>query len=1143
MASAEELVFDKNSEYQIIEEFEFEEEVQRPESIRFFTYEEQASDFIEKLLPTTGRIAKSAIRKAEYEVDSFTRLHSRNVKDTEEGFAQQEYTRPTTLPWVHYRNRNPVQYTEYGWTETWDPLFSDGSRLSPNYYLRLLDSLPKSGRYFAVGDGVPVYTHGRTDIESYILLDRVPYTKTMYREDGSYSTTTIYREDTQDVAKFTNYVVDNPPITPPAPLADHPFLSVHPDPVVLDTTEPLPELLPTLEAIFTHAVPETPKPYTEGLKYLKIFDIALRDVPDKLWTSKFPPEASVDETPPPQDLTFPSVEADAPSKNILDVYKTPWYPSLASRKWLNSQVDGGVLVAKMLLSQAGNVGVAAIPPPVVFPEAGVIDGTPDDCLPPEITGFNDFLTRGVYRAPKCANCGGVGHRGQICPDKAVKTDYKSGYGCFPLSFINNERADDPYTNKSPWVPGTDEQILKDHQQKLQQFKDYYKPMYEKIVPSAPAKSHNETRLMIVSILDDETKTPEDQVFEIEALVKDAPLVNHTYTDKDTGEFLVCEHELEILRGSYAKDPKAFLKTWCVKEAGYYVCQYSGERVSDVIEMQEQFDEQGRMINHYDQLDQGGKAKKDGSHHMSFASSLKGLQAVFKLNSPGEDVMYLLLSLIQVIPEDTQLKVLLDYVRRESDKLRSKIAGKKLTGKQTADVDMALSIFGFNAVVILLQIHRPQLIPRRSFGSKPLVLRGFPRDTDDMNDSPLVDSLLNALINTFESYPSTFKGSSVVFLRTLLNDRKATRRVVLSSLKNQFAKEFSAQLIDSKDNLEAVGVGYVPVQSFAPPPVLPKKAVNFLSPGDSVMTAPEMRYTCMMDTPWITPSTKFSFNQAPFMILDQLKPSPKSRQVLPLPPLPEVELQKAEIARRLKLKGGDSKMVADAKKEDRPGILLNLLLRCLTMVAEETVASEELRTYLGKTRTEATMSTGDPSLMRDIYKGFIFELGQKITENQAVLTQFERAYKADIPIRALVSTAVENRKAVDAHKALERDEFRLRLRRMPDALRDITSRLIDLGLAPYLITKDDRESFMRELQERMEGTEPPTDNPLTSSTDQAEKPEDVPEEGLNDERDVGADGEVPMAGEQELEVDYGDYGDRRARTADGEEVEDWATYED
>jgi len=680
--------------------------------------------------------------------------------------------------------------------------------------------------------------------------------------------------------------------------------------------------------------------------------------------------------------------------------------------------------------------------------------------------------------------------------------------------------------KEPWIPGTDEQILKTYRELLQGYTDYYKPSFPKVVPAAPAQSHNETRLMIVSILDDETKTPEDKLYDIEALVKDAPLVNHVYSDKETGAFLVCEHELEVLRGSYAKDPQEFLKKWCVRDSGFYVCQYSGERVSDVIESQDQFDEHGRVLKQAERI----SAEGGGGKHVSFTESLKSLQAEFKTVNPGEDIMFLLLSLIQVVPEQGQLKPYLDFVRRESDKLRARISGKK-----RADVDVALAIFGFNAVVVLLQTHRPQLIPRRSFGSKPLVLRGFPRDTDDMNDSPFVDSLLNALIQTFESYPSTFRGSSVIFLRTLLNDRKSTRRVVLSSLKNQFAKEFAAQLTDAKDGLDAVAVGYIPVQSFVPPPVLPKKAVMFLRPADSVMTEAEMRYTCMTDTPWIVPTTRFSFNQAPFVITDTLKPSRKHQIVVsPAPPM-LVTIEKTEVARRLKLKakGGETKFVVDAKNQDKPGVLLGLLLRAATIVVEDTVASEAVREYVGHVRESVTMSEGDPSFMRDVYRGFIFELSQKVSENQAVQTQFERVYKSDMTVRALISTASENRVAVDAHKALERDEFRLRLRRLPDSLRDITTKLIDLGLAPYLITKDDREAFMKELHERMDG-----DNPLTSSSDQPQDKGDVPEEGLNDERDVGGDGEIPMVGEQELEVDYGDYGDRREK-----ETGEWATFEE
>ena len=1130
MASAEELLFTP-AEYQVIEEFEFEEEIQRPEEIRFFTYEEQASDFVEKLLPTTGRIAKAVIRKAEYEVDSFTKLHKKIVEETAEGFKQQEYTRPLTLPWVHYKNTNPLQTTEYTWQQKWSPLFADANGMNPNFYLLLLDSLPKSGVYYT-GDAEPVFTNGVAKIEDHLFLDKYAYTKVNYREDGSYSTETVQREGTQDVAKFTGYSVDNPPLAPPNPLAEHPFLSVHPNPIALESTEPLPELLPTLEAIFEHAVPETPKPYTEGLRYLKIFDIQLRDVPDSLWTKKFPPEAVVEETPAPTEVSFPTREADAPSKNLVDAYGVPWYSSLSSRKWLSSQVDGGTLVPLMLLSQAGDVGVAAIPPPVVFPEGGVIEGTPEDCMPPEITDFQDFLTRGVYRAPKCANCGAVGHAGHICPDKAVKTDYKAGYGCFPLSFVHKEREDAPYTNKKPWTPGTHDQILKDHQVLLTKFKDYSRPAFTKYPPAAASEIHNETRLMIVSILDDEAKPKEDKLQEIQALVKDTPLENHVYSDPETKAFLICEHELEILSGEYDKNPKEYLKKWCVKESGFYVCQYSGEPVSEVLDAQDQFDEEGRPIGGHDAISSPG-AK---SHDLSFASSMQKLQSAFKSN-PAEDIMYLLISLIQVLPEDSQLKVYLDYVREKTEDTKRHLAGKKLGAKESGKVDSALAIYGFSALVMLLQTHMPQLIPRRSFGSKPLVLRGFPRDTDDSNDAPLVDSLLNALIQTFESYPTTFRGSSVVFLRSLLNDRKGIRKAVVLTIKN-FAKNFSSQLAEARDNLEAVAVGYTPIQSFNPPPVRPEKEVSFLPPTGSVMTKPEMRYTCMADTPWLVPSTRYSFRQDATEIVEVLKPSRRAVGIhAEAPPIGSVP-EKSEIARRLKLKA-EAGVFKNMAKEDHPGTLQSLLLRCLNLIAEETVASRELRQYIQKVRNDVVFSTADASLRRDLCKGYILELGVRLSENQAVSTQFERAFGKDVTIRSLLSNAGESRKHVDNLKTREREEFKARLRRMPDAQRDVTTKLIDLGLAPYLITKDDREAFMKELQEKL-GEE--AGGPEPEPEPQEDNPPDIPEEGLHDDRDVGPQGEVPYNGEQALEVDYGDYGDMRARTADGEEYQEAAAYD-
>ena len=43
--------FDPASEFEIIESIDFEEEISRPESLRFFTLDEQLTDYFDKVLP------------------------------------------------------------------------------------------------------------------------------------------------------------------------------------------------------------------------------------------------------------------------------------------------------------------------------------------------------------------------------------------------------------------------------------------------------------------------------------------------------------------------------------------------------------------------------------------------------------------------------------------------------------------------------------------------------------------------------------------------------------------------------------------------------------------------------------------------------------------------------------------------------------------------------------------------------------------------------------------------------------------------------------------------------------------------------------------------------------------------------------
>jgi len=1110
------LLFNPTTEFTVVEEFEFDELIRRPEQLRFFTLTEQTTDFLEKLLPK-GKVTKGALRKAEHEVDSFKKLYANLLIETADGFDETSSARPTKLPWVTYTSTKTEQ-TAFSWAQRWSPLFEDDQGYQANYYLRMLDSLPKNAFYFP--DGVPaVYD---AIVNGHKVLGPYKYTKTGYREDGTFRVQMIPRPDTQDVANFSGYTIGVPEPPPPAPLADHPFLGLRTEPINIETTEDLPTILPSIEAIFQHAVPRTQKP-EEALPYLKLYDIKLSQVPWNVWKDTFPPAELVEESAPPIELPMPVEKADAPSKVLLDVYRNIWMPGMATRKWLSLQLDGGALIARMLLSQAGALGPIAIPPPVVLPDMIPIEGTAEDCLP--IADFDDFANTGVYRAQRCSVCGWAGHGATDCPDlkKMPKTEYKPGGGCLPLAMIVKEREEAPFVGKEAWVPGTDASILQSYQALIAT----YTEKYVEIIPAVPVADASaptsETRELIVAILKDETQVSEDKAIDIRVLLDDTEhtLVRHQY--REEGQFLLCEHTLDQLDGAFEKDPQTFLKTWTVVDSGFRICQFCGERISNVLEAQDEFDEHGRLVQMRSKIQ---KPTFNPDEHVTFASSLKEVQALLKPEDPAEDIIFLLLSLLQVLPDQEQLKPILAYIRAESGKIASKTAGKKLTTKQKSDIDLALAVFGFNGMVVLLQSHRPQLLPRRSFGSKPLILRGFPRDTDDAADAPLIDSLLGALTQTFENYPTTFRGSSVVMLRTLLNDKKGVKKIIVSSMTKQFVPVFKKRLMDARDLVEAVDVAYAAVSAFQPPIVRPAKEVVFLAPADTVRTTPETRFRCLPAPPWMAPSLPFSFRQEELTIVDPIKPSTKAVAIVPPPPfIDSYRPSLDEIRRRIKKKAPDFPPLKRILAIDSYETLQTILLEWISIL--QIPALRDLRVQIER-------SAGNASELRDYYKGCLIEVVSAALEDPTLPPKLERSL-TELTVRSVLTKAEDAKKSIDTLRAREREEFKARMRRLPDALRETTKLLIDKGIAPYLITKDDRESMLSQLQSELETI----DMRAGEEAPQA----DVPDEGFNAERDIGAQGEVPEVDGIELEADYGDYGDRRARDAEGEEVAMAARYDD
>jgi DNA polymerase I-like protein with 3'-5' exonuclease and polymerase domains len=169
--------------------------------------------------------------------------------------------------------------------------------------------------------------------------------------------------------------------------------------------------------------------------------------------------------------------------------------------------------------------------------------------------------------------------------------------------------------------------------------------------------------------------------------------------------------------------------------------------------------------------------------------------------------------------------------------------------------------------------------------------------------------------------------------------------------------------------------------------------------------------------------------------------------------------------------------------------------------------------ISRFRAEATQVQGDQSLLRDWFKGLLYEVAGSL--EKALVVNLERELSRSMAIRAMFTSADAAKAIKDKLRALEAQKYKQDMRAMNDVVREITKKLQDSRLAPYLITKDDREHFMRELAAKQE-----------------EKPEDA-----NEERDTGEQGNAVHNGDDELEYDYGDYGDARARTADGEEAQD------
>ena len=746
--SARVLTFDP-SEFVVLEDaIEVDESIQRPEAVRFFTLEEQETDAYELLMPT-GRTTQFQRDEVRDVVGRMRELYEEHVLPLPDDYALREPERGTNLPWVHPVYAD-VERRPYSMATTWAPLFTEEAKRAPGYYSRLIAALPKP--YQTTG-GVqhevtsPTESVNAAGAKPIRVLPVYSATKTVVHEDKTTEVVPRPMPGSEDIVNQLGYFLEARPMEVPNPLADHPFLASAQASFV-ESTAPLKDVLPSVDAVLTHGVPVTSDPYGVAGPYLKLYDIQMESIPWSSWKSRFPPVEVEQVVREKAEIPIPESESLAPSAKILEAYGTTYAPGLSVREWLMRQDDGGEFVVKALLSKTIENGSVENVPGVNLPIPDPPATTLDECSLLGLS-FPDFLVRGLLRKTPSG--------------KLI---------CAPLEFVRQERAREGFLNRKPWSDATEDEIKR---QQLMALRMARRPplevplLAEQKTPGLPESAHRRDAL---AVLHDPRRHSRDKVRDLEAVIQDDILDKNVYRDAD-GQFVLCEHTLAVLSGDLEKDRAFFYDVWTVKVEGWRVCKYCGERTSgDDLVDQDEYDEQGFVLNKKESLET--PQVFHGESIAAFATGLKAILGVFTMDDPCDATVFQLLSLLQVLPNAETVAFFLGQGRLITAKL----------GRATEATLEARGMVGLAIAVLLLQAHVPLLEPRRSFWSKPLTFAGWPRDDGAPSDFGLVDIVLMVLENTYRGFPMALSGPLKQVVRAVLTKSQQVRTAVQGLLEKK-----------------------------------------------------------------------------------------------------------------------------------------------------------------------------------------------------------------------------------------------------------------------------------------------------------------------------------------------------------------------
>jgi hypothetical protein len=1056
-------------EYQILEDIEFDETIERPEAIRFYTLDEQTTDAYEKLMPR-GRTTRFQRDKVRKDVDRLQELYEKYVAALPETYALREPESSIAYDWVF-----PVDAVggsrKYDWNTQWLPLY-DNLR-APNFLPSLIAALPHP--FVDAEEGVPPY--GMTVPTEFVNAEgtkpirglpdyRVP--RTQYHEDKTISIVLETMEGTGDKVGFKGYFLRKRPLDLPNPLPEHPFLKANEDTFV-PSPAPLKDVAPSLDAVLTHAIPVTKDPYGEAAPYLKLWDVKLSSIPWSAWKSKFPPVDPVNAHEPPAPVEFPKPNQLAVPEKIQDTYGMKYDPGLSVRLWLMKQLDGGGLVVDLLRSTVIDNGSVNIVPTVDLPKAAYPETTVEACSL-EGKAFPEFLTTGILR-------------------RSFEGD-KVKYQCVPLEFIKQERAQVGYAGRLPWKETTGDTMKKAYLKRLSEVTPPTEVVAkEPALPKTPARPDSLRHAEVLAILADENRYAEDKLRDIRDLLTETTLSNNIYSDPD-GAKVICSHTMALLGGDLASDRQKYYDIWTARVDGFRVCKFCGEQINaDVYEEVDEYDEDGFRIRNAEAL--------EGPGHMTtgvvdYVSGLRKLQPLFMLQTPHDDTVFLVLSLLQVLPTADVLEQFLGLGRQ--------IAAVQFSKGSPDQIARFQGMTGLATAALILQCHIPSLVPRRSFGPRPLILSGYPRDAAAPAEYSIVDTLITVLRKTFEAFPTTFGGPAKAVIKGIMNKPGEVKNTVTALLSAK-SPLMVRKRTDGKTEPTFVVELLVKAKAYVaekPPVDAPKTLIPVMAPPKEfgvITSFPE----CPSARPiWTSGRTPRVYQPAvPLRTGIQAAPGGEpvpptvSDRVVPVP------VAKAEIRTRL---ATGSKLTSRIRVGDDYRTSLLLASRLADMF-----------------RQPSPVRTVDPNQnaaeLRDIAKGLAFEQLADIQAVPAKRTQLEERRTQDVALYLLQADYKEEKSQANKLRATERLKIVDDLKRKSDTERELIQQLLAIGAAPYLVTQQDRFLFAHEaelLQDQIRAEEEELDR---------EEEADA-EIGVGVARDYEDDGD-----EDERGVDHGDYGDR------------------